>query len=694
MDYLFGDFETYFDRAYSLSRLTTEAYVRDPRFEAICFCGYHPLTGRTFKAIGRDSIRATIDGINWKDTHFVSHHAHFDGLILSHHYGVHPALMGCTLSMARSQGRDKTGARLGLGALAEHLGLAPKTVDYDMFRGKRPEHLTPVQLEALAEQCLDDCLIGYDVFSYLMQECEFPEDELIVIDQTIKMFTSPLLVGNVEHFRAISSQEAARKAELLKAAGATREQLMSANGCKELLEELGIEVAMKAGKEKKDKEGNVIKTEIPALAKTDDFMKELLEHPNEQVQAVAEARLNIKSTIVETRAQRFADIASRGAIPIYLNYCAAHTTRWGGGDKQNSQNFKRKGPLREGITSPDGTSLVIIDFSQVEARILLRLAGQLDQLEYFASGKDAYVAMAARLYGISEAQVTRMQRGMGKQIVLACGFGAGGLTIQRTAKSGQYTDGVPLIIGIEVAEAAKKLYREINYKVNALWAWGKAILHYMLVGEQADKNYSRTMEEFFIPVHREGKKLLLPNGLYLDYSTIDATYSETKVGTAKYNRFIQGLLVQARKELSELVDPTARLAKETFICALERCETVDLDFSRFPYDVNGKIVYIHEIFCKHRHEVVKLYGGKLIENIVQALERVMISDAIVRIRKCRALDSVRIVMTAHDELVFVCRDEELDTAVPLLKTIMTTEPKWLKGLPVDVEVKVSKNYGK
>ena len=115
-----------------------------------------------------------------------------------------------------------------------------------------------------------------------------------------------------------------------------------------------------------------------AFAKNDEAFKELLEHDNPQVQAIVAARLGIKSTLEETRTERFIKIAERGTLPIPLRYYAAHTGRWGGDDKVNMQNLPRKSPLKKAIIPPPDHVFIDCDSSQIEARTLAWLAGQDD----------------------------------------------------------------------------------------------------------------------------------------------------------------------------------------------------------------------------------------------------------------------------------------------------------------------------
>src|ERR1700721_1349046 len=108
MNILTLDFETYFDDEYTLKKMTTEAYVRDPRFEAL-MCGFRWCSGEfaTEPAnqywIGGPELTAELDSIDWNTTAVIGHHMHFDCLILSHHYGIKPRFIYDTLSMARLQ---------------------------------------------------------------------------------------------------------------------------------------------------------------------------------------------------------------------------------------------------------------------------------------------------------------------------------------------------------------------------------------------------------------------------------------------------------------------------------------------------------------------------------------------------------------------------------------------------------------
>ena len=96
------DCETYYADDYTLSKMTTEAYVRDPRFETI---GVGLKIGDTREGrlwLEHEEFRAFAARVDWSHVGVVMHHANFDALILSHRYGVRPGFIIDTLSMART----------------------------------------------------------------------------------------------------------------------------------------------------------------------------------------------------------------------------------------------------------------------------------------------------------------------------------------------------------------------------------------------------------------------------------------------------------------------------------------------------------------------------------------------------------------------------------------------------------------
>lgn len=344
------DFETYFDSDYTLSNLTTEEYVRDPRFEAL---GAAVVLEHDSAWLLPDQLRTFLRGLN-EPVAFLAHHAHFDGLILSHHFGYRPSFWLDTLSMGRVV--FDSGLKLGLGAIAERLGLQPKSVPYDAFRGRHWADLDPATRYAIAAGAQHDAKLTKQAADIMIRgghPCvpyAFPPSELRVIDLTVKMFTDPVLIGDTQALGTAWEAENKATQELFARLGTDPKTLRSDPKFAEMLTTLGVEPETKT-----TAKGN----EKFAFAKSDYFMQDLLGDEDEDIALLAQARLRAQSSIYRTRVERYGWMSTRGAMCIYLAYAAAHTRRWGGGDKTNFQNLPRpdqyrpeKGALRRAIKSP------------------------------------------------------------------------------------------------------------------------------------------------------------------------------------------------------------------------------------------------------------------------------------------------------------------------------------------------------
>jgi len=356
------DFETYFDKDYTLSKLTTEEYVRSPLFRAH---GAAIKWSKDHEAKWYDAptLARVIRAEDWTQTAVLAHHTQFDGLILSHWLGVNPRMWLDTMSMARMLLGNHL--PVGLDPLRSYFHLPPKTTPYNAFKGLHWQDMSEEVQTALADGCCDEVESIWQIFASLAKD--FPASEFEVIDFTIRMFVEPVLLADIPLLQQLWLDEEKHKLEQRASLNLPDDTILqSADKFASLLEEAGIEVAYKKGK-------NDL---IPALAKNDDFMQDLLEDEDPYVRALAEARVGAKSTLLQSRAERLGRMAERGSLCVYLRYCAAHTTRWGGGDKTNFQNFRRGSDLRRAIIAPEGTLLLVIDLSQIECRMVNYLAGQ------------------------------------------------------------------------------------------------------------------------------------------------------------------------------------------------------------------------------------------------------------------------------------------------------------------------------
>ena len=486
------DFETYFADDYTLSKMTTEAYVRDRRFKTHCLS--NKIEDRPATCVPAYS--------GMKNSALLAHHAHFDGLILSHHYDIKPAFWFDTLSMARLLfPHDKSHS---LSSLAKKFNLPEKTVPYQLFKNRT--ELDDATQCLLEEGCKHDVELTYQIFKKMLPY--MPVSELKIIDLTIRMFTEPALRLNRDLLQQHLNQMQDKKADALETLGVTKVDVGSADKFAALLRSLGVEPPVKISK--------TTGKEAYAFAKTDAGLKELLEHDNETVVALVEARLGTKSNIIETRSQRMLDMDSRGAMCVYLKYCGATiTTRWSGGDKMNWQNRKRGSVLREAVIPPQGYVKISSDSSQIECRLLCWVAGQEDMLDKFRRKEDIYSEIASQFYGEKVDKSKPEKRGMGKQIILSCGFRAGADSIVNTARLGTY--GPPVILTPQQGLAARNLYRSTHPRVKAFWEFCDTVALPALLRGDASFTFGKND-----CLAVEGKRIKLPNGIYLDYSNLRA----------------------------------------------------------------------------------------------------------------------------------------------------------------------------
>lgn len=466
------DFETYWSADYTLKKLSTEEYVRSPEFQAFgAAVKYGDAPSMWLDAAALPGFLARVP---WADTAVLCQHAHFDGLILSHHFGVRPALWLCTLSMARMALPRQ---RHSLAELAHHFGLPAKGEAVGLTKGLRV--LAPDVYRQLAAYACHDADLARAIFTRLLPS--IPLAELVVIDRTIRLFVEPRLRLDVPRARKLLAGVIRGKRSALRRLGVTKEQLSSTDKFAALLDErFGIEVEQKAGKPKADGTPRW----LPALAKTDLFMKGLLEHEHPDVQALAALRLQVKSTLEETRLYRLLGMEKRGPLCVYLNFAGAHTMRWSGGDKMNWQNFPRGSELRRCIKAPPGHVLVVADKSQIEARMLNTLAEQWDAVDLFANG-DPYCAMASDVYGRPISKKENLQeRHLGKVLVLGCGYGMGGPKLRATLRVGAL-GGSPMIVDLDTAKAYVAKYRMRHPKVVDFW--GQAETAIQLLHARAER---------------------------------------------------------------------------------------------------------------------------------------------------------------------------------------------------------------
>lgn len=388
---LFLDFETYWDKDFTLRKVTTAAYVRDPRFEVILASVYD---GEDTQWFEEWEFREWVGQVDWSKVALGAHNAQFDAFILSERYDVHPAVIFDTQSMAMSFGIE---GGVSLKNLAVHFSVGAKGEEVHQTQGKHRRDFTPEEWQRYVDYCVNDTVLCSRIFDAMIEK-GFPEPELWVIDATMKAFTEPKLLLDEPLARQFLEDERARKKGLLDRIDKDKSIISSSEKFAKELMAVGIEPPMKLS----PKTGKY----IHAFAKNDAGMMGLLEHEQDEVRWLAEARVAIKSTQSETRAERFLKLGANGQrLPVQLKYCGAHTTRHSASGKTNFQNLERtnkknpmKGVLKKALIAPFGYKVVAADSGAIEARTNAWLAGHETLLDGFRQKRDLYSEMASDIF--------------------------------------------------------------------------------------------------------------------------------------------------------------------------------------------------------------------------------------------------------------------------------------------------------
>ena len=613
------DFETFYDVGYGLNKLTTEEYINDPRFQVIGVGIKVGVSETKWYTGSHDKIQAVLNTIDWAHAALVCHNMMFDGAILAFKFNIVPKVYFDTLCMARAYHGINAGGSLK--ALAERYQLGQKGTEVLDAKGKRLEDFDSEELYRYGQYCINDVELTYKLFNILSKD--YPPGELKLIDLTIRMFTQPqlkvddaLLIDRLaevkeEKQNLLSGLKAKLKCETEEE---VRKKLASNKQFAELLEKLGVTVPMK--------ESPTTGKPTYALAKTDQGFIDLQNHEDSLIQELCAVRLGTKSTIEESRIERFIDIGARneGRLPIPLKYYGAHTGRWSGADKVNFQNLPsrdaKKKALKQAVIPPEGYVCINVDSSQIEARILVWLAGQDDVTQWYREGRDVYCEFASKVYNKKITKKEKTERAVGKTCILGLGYGTGALKLQNVLKLGA---------GVEFDEDECRrlvnIYREVNNKVIDLWQECDNALA-DIASWPEDKEPYYIGEGECVMVTPEGIKL--PNGLYIYYPDLEWDTSETK--------------------------------------------------SRYTY--------------KRRHGRVGIWGGSVVENIVQALARIVIGEQMTVISH-----KYRPALTVHDAIVCIAAEEEKDEALNYIMAEMSKPPGWAKDCPITCEGGYADNYG-
>ena len=645
------DLETAWSRAeYTLSKMTTEEYVRDKRFKAWGLC---------WKVVGTDEIPVWVRGdrigrwkssIDWSRTAVLAHNAQFDVTILSWEYGIQPAFIFDTLSMARALRGVEVGNSLA--TLAEAFELPPKGKAVHSTDGMLESIPFAVEQE-LADYCKHDTYLCEQIFLRLIEG--YPTKELKLIDMTLKMYTNPLLVLDKEMLAQAIEEERNAREGLLQKLGTVEATLASNPQFAQALKALGVDPPTKISKTTGE--------ETLALAKNDALFQALLNHENEDVALLCEARLKVKSTSERTRAQRFLDIADRGNLPVPLSYYGASTGRWTAakGSAINMQNLKRGSFLRKAIMAPEGHVIAVGDLSQIEPRVLAWLADYDALLDIFRSGGDPYARFGAEMFNIPG--MTKDSHPVERQSAKSALLGAG-------YQLGWASFAAQLLTGF-LGAPPKRYSRE---EAKQLGVTGADVQKFLSWDENIKKmeEIPHTCTDLELAIHCLAAKAIIDK-----YRTASAP------------------VVAFWELMGQLIEHSLYKGKEyTHKCLTFRKGEIVLPSGmcvRYPdlrpdQDEKGRVQWSYADGKDGKRS--KLYAGKVTNNVVQGTARCVMTDGMLRIGK-----RYPVCGTVHDEALCIAPESEADEAKDYLLACMTVQPSYMPGIPLAADGGANRRYG-
>jgi DNA polymerase len=649
-DVVLIDFETYFNQDYSLAKMSTVEYVTDPRYEEIgksilhvtrpfepvqpCFWwGDHG----SYLSMLQDRYGKDLDGCT-----VVAQNAPFDGLILAIHYDIHPSYCIDTLALLR---HENSRQKNDLGTASRREGL-PAKGDTSQFLGIHLEDMTGEQRLGMATYANRDAKNEWGLFVRKLPRLSRPGVELRLIQHTLELFWKPALTVDRPFATDLMAKMEGRIDEVVTPTGATRENI-SGNKSFGLLLSAALDRAgdnickyQKAGKPRKD--GTPVA--LLAIAKEDPQLEILQSHDSLEVRGLLAARTAIKSWPLHIgRVTSLLNQAKvrKDMIGVPLKYHGAHTGRWSGTDDINFQNLPSRSDdlanaIRQVIVAPEGYELVVVDASQIEARGTTWIAGQDDWNEMWRDpDRDPYCEFASKMAGRAVLNTKKHK------------IGVPALKGWHDRMRGMGKVGV---LGCGYGMGADKAiaFAEAGYGVTLTQDEAQHLVQTYRKGSPMVCRFWREVERCFKFTARYHEPQELPRGLKFHWEEDgDITVLTLPSGrTLKYPG-VRVSVINMREQLW-MPDPMRGLSR------------------------------------------VMVWGGYLTENIVQALSRDILAEAVLATEDA----GHHVALHVHDEVVAVVPEGTGGAILKDIVRIMSTSPAWGPDMPLAAEGHVSKRYVK
>lgn len=729
------DFETYYNTAdrYSLSNkdMTTEKYVRDPRFQTICMTA--TVDGvNVYEAWGHQACRELLIslGIQEKGVLTVAHNARFDGCVGEMALGLRFNMLVCTMHMMRITGLSRLISE-SLRSLADFLRdkgypIPSKGNEVENANGLRLEHMTEAFKSRYMSYCRTDTIILYSAAMILLPEC--PPDTLRASNMTLQMYTRPAIeldqIMLQEYHAALLARRQETLANMAREYGcdgvpAFMKLLRSKPKFAELLIKLGVEPPMKESPKKTEvKRANIndpvwvakVKTQKfmaqlaaksktweqwvaepvmdYAFAKKDTEFMELETHWDERVRALVVARLENNSSQAESRTLRFLDCSERGLFVFALQYANARSHRYGADDGLNQQNLpKHSGDktLRYSMRAPEGYEIGGADSSQVEARCLAYAAQETTLLNIFATGGDPYSHMGEIIYGVPADEIFKWAKMSSNGLVGEDQKKQAALFFMRFM-------GKKTILGSGYQMSGNKFALTLRQEGITLKPSRDQVMEWLKLQPAHIISNKRVMEleynQYLFEFHNKESKRI--NWIYRqNHQRITGFWDMCEWVLSKMCQGEQGhfggqdgclFFFDGKHKIFGEPAPGIQLPNGEWL-VYPYLETYKEDDTR----------YIKFRFREHKGKngmVKHIYGGSLTENLIQALAFTILTWQAVRIH-----DVLPVKGNVHDEWFSVYRTELHDKVKAVYETAMKTVPPFVPGLPLNCEFSSGPSYG-
>ena len=501
-----------------------------------------------------------------------------------------------------------------------------------LVQTKGVEQLDDAQHRILSDYGILDVELTFDCFKEMLPY--FPASELYQIHWATRTFAEPKFVLDRELTQETLVLSETHQKDVIAASGVVSSILGNSAQFADYIKEVhGIDYPQVKSPTAKNK-GNM---RYP-FAKDDlKFLKLRGTYP--ELEHLWLGKLAKGSNQEKTRAQRFLNHEQwNGTIAVALKYWGAHTGRYSGTNKINMQNLGRNSKLRNCLCAPNGYKVIAPDFSNIEGRVSAWFAGDTLKCSGYDSGVDYYNKLATDVFGYPVDR--KAVNDLGKKLFAMEG------AIGKTGELG-------LGYGMGAAkfwETCAKgpmgeapIHLEDGLAKKTVMAWRRQNSAIVQMWQKLDVVLEQMTDPNLVPykfgpleIHYQ--RVRLPNGMFLNYPKL-----------------------AWRQSVFDNEDGSAR--------------------NGYSY-WNGKW-----------HQ--DTWGGTFLENIIQALARIIMSDSLERTDKHFVEHELGwMVLTVHDENVAIVREDQAQECLDFVIADMRLRPQWAPGLPLDAEGKISNFFAK